>query len=502
MAAFNAQSAPGFNGTDTFRSVTNVDAIPRADDVTALWTADPNVRNALSNNSANVNALGVISLKAGAAGSPNTQSAVVELNENFNQLTSGGLVVGMLGTSLPGGGLAPGDSLRFRIQRNGASLIDQTFTSNPTLLSYFQNNVLNLGPQNAATGGANLDLQFLFDFTGNLNAGTGAGIEFLVGTANALQAGSWASGSGGSWGTAGNWSGNVPNSPGASAAFGATSAAKTITLDQNITIGTLTLNSASASYTIASGTGGSALILDNAGAQPAITVSAGSHEIAAPVQLGSGTNVTIGPGAALKISGRLTGALDSLNLSGGPDAWSARLDLTDNDLIVHGGGAAGLAIIANQLKEGFNGGDWNGTGGITSSSAAGSTLRKMALGYGTMTGTFDGQTVSSSDVIVKYTLVGDANLDGNVDFSDLLALAQNYGKPGTPWSGGDFNYDGATNFSDLLALAQNYGASVSGGFSAAFAWAAVPEPGTLGWLSGGFGLLCRRRRRASGAATR
>src|SRR4029077_4998518 len=114
----------------------------------------------------------------------------------------------------------------------------------------------------------------------------------------------------------------VPNAPGAGAAFGATAAARTITLDQNITIGTLTLNSASASYTIASGTGGSALIFDNAGAQPAITVSAGSHEIAAPVQLGSGTNLTIGPGAALKISGRLTGALDSLNISGGPDAWS------------------------------------------------------------------------------------------------------------------------------------------------------------------------------------
>lgn len=58
----------------------------------------------------------------------------------------------------------------------------------------------------------------------------------------------------------------------------------------------------------------------------------------------------------------------------------------------------------------------------------------------------------------RPVLPGDTNLDGSVNFTDLLALAQNYGHGGAEWSQGDFTYDGSVNFSDLLLLAQNYGA--------------------------------------------
>ncbi len=52
---------------------------------------------------------------------------------------------------------------------------------------------------------------------------------------------------------------------------------------------------------------------------------------------------------------------------------------------------------------------------------------------------------------------GDANLDGSVNFDDLLTLAQHYDQPGPhEWSAGDFNADGFVNFDDLLVLAQNY----------------------------------------------
>jgi len=93
-------------------------------------------------------------------------------------------------------------------------------------------------------------------------------------------------------------------------------------------------------------------------------------------------------------------------------------------------------------------------------------------------------------------LLGDANRDGKVDFSDLLVLAQHYGTPtGASRSDGDFNGDGTVNFGDLLLLAQHYGST-----DAAPAAGSVPEPSAL--VPGGAGaafVLWRRRQAAPGA---
>ncbi len=56
--------------------------------------------------------------------------------------------------------------------------------------------------------------------------------------------------------------------------------------------------------------------------------------------------------------------------------------------------------------------------------------------------------------------MGDFNLDGAVDVSDLGILATNYGTTnGMTWSDGDANGDGAVDVSDLGILATNYGTS-------------------------------------------
>jgi hypothetical protein len=76
------------------------------------------------------------------------------------------------------------------------------------------------------------------------------------------------------------------------------------------------------------------------------------------------------------------------------------------------------------------GGNWSGKG-ITSSTAAstagtgvGHALASEILGAGG--GTFLGTAVDGSAVLARYTLLGDATLDGMVDFNDLVKLAQNY----------------------------------------------------------------------------
>lgn len=75
----------------------------------------------------------------------------------------------------------------------------------------------------------------------------------------------------------------------------------------------------------------------------------------------------------------------------------------------------------------------------------------------------DGNGLAAGDLLLRYTLRGDANLDKTVNFDDLLLVAQNYSSSATgrQWTQGDFNLSGKTDFDDLLALAQNYGQSAA-----------------------------------------
>src|SRR5205085_66557 len=56
-----------------------------------------------------------------------------------------------------------------------------------------------------------------------------------------------------------------------------------------------------------------------------------------------------------------------------------------------------------------------------------------------------------------FLLLGDTKYDRQVNFQDLVLLAQNYGSSGRSFTQGDFNYDGTVNFNDLVTLAQHYG---------------------------------------------
>jgi hypothetical protein len=101
-------------------------------------------------------------------------------------------------------------------------------------------------------------------------------------------------------------------------------------------------------------------------------------------------------------------------------------------------GTSILPAVQSDLKNGF----------IKSTDAAGSTGK-----FGVA------DTDTGTAVKLQYAVIGDTNVDGHVNFTDLLSLAQNYNKTGQDWAHGDFNYDGTVNFSDLLALAQHYGQS-------------------------------------------
>jgi hypothetical protein len=136
-----------------------------------------------------------------------------------------------------------------------------------------------------------------------------------------------------------------------------------------------------------------------------------------------------------------------------------------------------------------------------------STTQDYTVEAATKTSVVDARNYTLGQANVGDTTVlarpGDANVDGSVNFADLLALAKNYNRAGVAWFQGDFNYDGFVNFADLLALAKNYNAPAPSdpAFSPAFdaelasAFAAVPEPATAVLFTAVLAPLATRARR-------
>lgn len=70
--------------------------------------------------------------------------------------------------------------------------------------------------------------------------------------------------------------------------------------------------------------------------------------------------------------------------------------------------------------------------------------------------------VNSNDVDelvqnILNTNYGDIDLDGDVDFTDFITLANMFGNPASSWSQADVDGDGMIGFGDFNVLATNFG---------------------------------------------
>jgi autotransporter-associated beta strand protein len=310
----------------------------------------------------------------------------------------------------------------------------------------------------------------------------------------------------------------------------------TATLDlnnRNDTIGSVAMSSGliktgSGILTVASGGG--------------ITASANATqaEIRGKLSLaGTSTNVSVASAANLLVSADVSGSA-SMNISGGGPITltgantfpslalnagvlkiddlsalgSGKTDLTTRGMIVT---ADTRANVEARVKIGRASGNWTGTG-ITSSTAAANGAQTTAVGVAVAGEagytSFLGQTVSSTDVLVKYTYAGDSNLDGKVTFDDFQNFLGGFGAPsGGRWFNGDFNYSGQVTFDDFQIFLDGFSAYNSSrvtlappdeALQASFAaepliantTAPAPEPSCATLALAGGALLGRRRRRS------
>jgi len=432
-----------------------------------------------------------------------------------------------------------------------------------------------------------------FDTQGNVNKNIDLGSLELDGSVVAAppQGQSfWVTNGSGDYNNLSNWANGIPNGIGNEAEFlGAITSNQVVYTTTPITLGSIVFNNSNASYAL-TGAVGTSLTLQAATGSALVDVQAGTHEINLPLTLASNTTfqtdvssanliianpMTINSGISLTTTGSgtvtydstitlLSGAtmsiasstyahsltinataavslapttssktvlqVDSLSLAGSPGAWTGKLDLANNDMIVHSGsnGESVGATVASEVASGRgSNGLWTGNG-ITSSAAAASPTN-MALAVvindtnqsGTLSGnplissgspfnngltTFDGQNVADGDVLVKYTYYGDALLTGSVTAADYIQIDNGFQNHLTGWSNGDFNYDGVINGDDYTLIDNAFnsqGAALhtvsSAGPAEMIAGAsssAVPEPATLSMIgTGAAGLMMRRRRR-------
>jgi autotransporter-associated beta strand protein len=148
--------------------------------------------------------------------------------------------------------------------------------------------------------------------------------------------------------------------------------------------------------------------------------------------------------------------ISSLSITG-----NGTFDVNNNHVIInYGSGADPIASIAALLATGYAGGAWDGPGGIVSTAAQANP--GYGLGYADAADPGNPAGLSSGEIEIKYTLLGDANLDGVVNAIDFGILAANFNKGVTGWDKGDFNYDNVVSAVDFGELAANFNKGASG----------------------------------------
>lgn len=163
-------------------------------------------------------------------------------------------------------------------------------------------------------------------------------------------------------------------------------------------------------------------------------------------------------------------------------------DLGKTDLLIDYTGADPYAAMLASIRNAYDDGKWGGTGILSSSIVAGTSLAIYDNRIGTKS-SFDGIAADPTSVFVKYTWIGDANLDGVVNSVDLAAMSAT----GTTWQSGDFNYDGKVNADDYALFMLESASSSSRNISEL-----LPEPSWLiAWMVGMLAILPARKRQHS-----
>ena len=199
-------------------------------------------------------------------------------------------------------------------------------------------------------------------------------------------------------------------------------------------------------------------------------------------------SLTIGTGGAnatlhlatgnLKIAGPLT-------LAGASNNWTALVDIATAKLAIETTPATkstALSTLQNQIAFAKS-----HSAGITSTGLP-TSLAIAVIDNGALATpftTFGGLPVDTNSLLIARELLGDANIDGHVDLTDLSTILNNFGATTSAWTSGNFDGAATIDLTDLSDVLNNFGATNSNPTSASpfslqpSASSPPPEPTTL-----------------------
>ncbi len=363
-----------------------------------------------------------------------------------------------------------------------------------------------------------------------------SGASILTGQTGAK----WASAVSGSFSLASNWkNGIVPGGAGASANFTTPIAAGTVNVNSSspLTLGSLYFDSPN-TYNLT----GSALTLTNSDGSK-VNVVSGAHKISMATTLTDSITVIVADGASFEFAAPVTGTsatsltktgtgslavrsfaggalainsgtvslpaaahtvsiVEGLTLANdggslGARTYTASLDVGNSDVVIRNGS---LVDVSDMARAGQNGGSLFAGVGLTSGVAAADAAGQLRYAVGviqnnidgsTLYDTFDGVNVGLTDVLVKFTYFGDADLNGLVDDTDFFLVNNGYGNGLTGWVNGDVDYSGTVDDTDFFLINNAYGLQGP----ALRAGGSVPEPTGMALMALAAGFVVGGRRR-------